>query len=277
MRQRYLIWLVMLIVSMSTVVVASGMLNRELPAAGQPVEAGEATRPLDPPQSRLKAVSYSHSKYGDMNPAPPAHEQDPHRDPRTEPPAPYEPPQPGGVSGVDLPHSASGNFLVLKGSQAAPAARVTHSVRIEVEEGLPVSVEEFSEFVMDSLNDERSWAKDGAFAFSRTDGDATIRIMLASPGTTDALCTPLATNGMWSCGRNGRAVINADRWINSAPAFAEAGGDIDTYRHYLINHEIGHLIGFDHVPCPVPGGPAPVMLQQSIGLQGCTPNGWVHP
>lgn len=274
MRQRYLQLLVMLVVSMGTVLVASGILHQEVPAV--PLDTA-LEQPAHPATGHVKAVSQAYSRFAGMHPAPPSHEQDPHRDPLTEERAPVEEPPPGGVEGIEVAASASGEFLVRKGSEPAPAGRATHSVRIEVEEGLPISVEEFSEFVMASLNDERSWAKDGAFAFSRTDGEASIRIMLASPSTTDGLCVPLETNGKWSCGRNGRVVINADRWINNAPAFAEAGGDIVSYRHYLLNHEIGHLIGFDHVSCTTPGQAAPVMVQQSMSLEGCTPNGWVHP
>src|SRR5699024_6674247 len=131
-----------------------------------------------------------------------------------------------------------------------------------------VSVEEFSSFVMSTLNHKKSWAGDGAFAFARTDADPDLRIILASPGTVDAECAPLATNGKWSCGTSGKAMINAERWINGADAVTDAGGDMLTYRRYLINHEVGHLLGHGHESCPASGEAAPVMVQQSISLEG---------
>ena len=35
-----------------------------------------------------------------------------------------------------------------------------------------------------------------------------------------------------------------------------------------------HFIGLGHVGCPKEGAKAPVMMQQSIELGGCTPNAW---
>ena len=32
--------------------------------------------------------------------------------------------------------------------------------------------------------------------------------------------------------------------------------------------------GYQHADCPAPGSPARVMLQQTLGLDGCRPNGW---
>lgn len=42
----------------------------------------------------------------------------------------------------------------------------------------------------------------------------------------------------------------------------------------VINHEVGHRLGFGHATCPGPGQLAPVMMQQSISLAGCKFNPW---
>jgi hypothetical protein len=70
--------------------------------------------------------------------------------------------------------------------------------------------------------------------------------------------------------RPGRAVVNAMRWLAGAATYQ----DLHAYRAYVINHEVGHGLGHPHRGCPAPGAPAPVMVQQTIGLQGCAPNPW---
>jgi hypothetical protein len=41
------------------------------------------------------------------------------------------------------------------------------------------------------------------------------------------------------------------------------GTDLDGYRTYAVNHEVGHALGMRHEPCSAAGAPAPVMMQQS--------------
>ena len=180
-----------------------------------------------------------------------------------------------GLTTDEVPAAASGNLVTVPGSTEAPRpAQRVRTVRVQFEEGLPVDGAAFAELVMDVLNDERGWGHDGSVAFARTDGEAEISVVLVSGATTDQLCVPLRTMGEYSCGRNGRAVLNAERWSSGAEPFLAAGADLTAYREYLVNHEVGHLLGRPHVTCPAPGTVAPVMVQQSIDLGGCLPNGW---
>lgn len=184
-----------------------------------------------------------------------------------------------GVRSQRVPKSSTGELRVVPGSTDPPSGSAdVMTVRVEVEEDLDVNDAAFATFVIDTLNDPRGWGAEGAVRFARTDADdPDIRVVLATPATVDEMCAPLATNGKWSCGRYGHAALNADRWVFGADAWSEGGGDLTDYRQYLVNHEVGHLLGYPHEQCPVPGEPAPVMVQQSISLDGCAPNGWPHP
>ena len=146
---------------------------------------------------------------------------------------------------------------------------------VEVEGGLGVDPAAFAREVEQVLGDPRSWGAGGRRALQRVDGgDVAFRVALASPATTDRLCAPLRTNGYFSCGTGGRAVLNSARWLTGADAYPAS---LAAYRQYLVNHEVGHLFGRGHEPCPGPGQPAPVMMQQTKGLDGCTPVSWPYP
>ncbi|GAA4287814.1 DUF3152 domain-containing protein [Georgenia daeguensis] len=181
----------------------------------------------------------------------------------------------GLTSTEEMPQRASGELVTVPGTQDAPREAATvRPVRVQVEQGLPVDGEAFAEFVMRVLNDERGWGHDGSVVFARTDGPSDISVVLASPDLTDELCQPLRTVGEYSCGRNARAVLNVERWSDGAAPFLDGGGNITEYRQYLVNHEVGHLLGHPHTGCAVPGEPAPIMLQQTMRLEGCRPNAW---
>ncbi|MCP2241745.1 Protein of unknown function (DUF3152) [Lentzea aerocolonigenes] len=122
-----------------------------------------------------------------------------------------------------------------------------------------------------------------------------VRIRLTATETARATCG-LALPYDTSCYLNGAVYVSAPRWFRGAESFA---GDLEGYRNYLINHEIGHFLGHGHEPCPANGAPAPVMMQQTFSVsndelaaitatapQGpriprdgrtCVANPWPHP
>lgn len=179
-------------------------------------------------------------------------------------PAPKPAPKP-----VRVPEAGSGTFTRASVDDEVAGALRTYSV--EVEDNLPIKLSGFTGVVRRTLADPRGWTQGDPKALVMTNGEADLRIVLTTPETTDQLCAPLQTRGRVSC-RNGRnVVINAYRWVNGAESY---GSDLGGYRRYLINHEVGHALGNGHETCPEPGALSPVMLQQTLGLQGCRTNPW---
>lgn len=142
--------------------------------------------------------------------------------------------------------------------------------RLLVEVGLEDEIPAWVATVGAVFEDERGWRAAGR-EFARVDARAQFSVLLARPATVDRLCRPLRTGGVYSCGRNGRASLNLMRWREGATPW---GDELGGYRVYMINHEVGHLLGMPHQDCAVEGEPASVMLQQTKGLQGCAANSW---
>jgi hypothetical protein len=73
--------------------------------------------------------------------------------------------------------------------------------------------------------------------------DASFRVSLTSVDTDHAYCgysIPVETSCYLTQGDNGvdanRVVLNVARWVRGSMAYV---GDLDSYRIYMINHEVG--------------------------------------
>jgi hypothetical protein len=122
------------------------------------------------------------------------------------------------------------------------------------------------------LADPRGWTGDGRLRLQRVGpgGPHDFTVYLATPDTRDDLC-PGRRDGYTSCRNGERVVVNVARWVHGVPRY---GAGLDTYRQYVVTHEVGHRLGHGHERCPGRGRPAPVMQQQTLGLQGCVANPW---
>jgi hypothetical protein len=156
--------------------------------------------------------------------------------------------------------------------ESAPTEGVLRTYALRVEDGIGIDADEAAGEAARILADERGWqgASDIVFHQVASEEEAEFTISIASPPTVDELCAPADTGGLWSCRIGPEVALNSDRWLHATPTYE----DLAEYRAYMVNHEVGHFLGHGHVDCPGEGAPAPVMLQQSIDLQGCVPNAW---
>lgn len=196
----------------------------------------------------------------------------------TSAPPTSDPASPDALAGLlsrEVPDSGDGTQVFVPGEVPAPAGERPVTVAVAVEGGVPVDGAAFAAFVMATLNDPRGWGNEG-YVFGRT-GDAAaadVQVVLGSPAMTERLCRPLTTYGKVSCRNGGVVALTHFRWVGGTADYAD---DLTAYRSYLVNHEVGHYLGKGHVGCPGTGAVAPVMLQQTLGLQGCARNAWPYP
>ncbi|WP_137161308.1 DUF3152 domain-containing protein [Blastococcus sp. CCUG 61487] len=209
-------------------------------------------------------------------------------DPEVTPPAPAEgdaepteaPPPPPEAAVAPYVEQGAGTVAVVDGTGPVYGTGPLNRFVVEVEDGIGVDGQAFAAAVEATLGDPRSWGAGGRMSFQRVGAAEAaaaqyeFKVTLVSPGSMESYCPGVGTGGYTSCRYGERAVINLARWATAVPHY---DGDVETYRHYVVNHEVGHALGQGHVSCPGPGQLAPVMVQQTLGLGGCTKNAWPYP
>lgn len=176
----------------------------------------------------------------------------------------------GGV----FPVTGAGTWRVVPGTtaQVGSGTSSVSTYTVEVENGMDTSSfggdQAVASLVDQTLANPKSWTGDQRFAFRRIDSGApSFRISLSSQKTvrTDGVCGQQIELETSCFNRTaGRVVLNVARWVRGAVSYQ---GDIGSYRQYLVNHEVGHAIGFRQAqPCGSEGGLAPIMMQQTFGV-----------
>ncbi len=151
----------------------------------------------------------------------------------------------------------------------------TFTYTIEVEDGLDTATfggdEAFARMVTETLANPKSWTRNPQVAFTRVDdvsqGEPDFRVSLTSPMTVREGCgydiqlEASCFNPVY-LDQEPRVFVNEARWVRGAVPFQ---GDIGSYRQYIVNHEVGHAVGYErHEPCGENGALAPVMMQQTF-------------
>lgn len=156
-------------------------------------------------------------------------------------------------------------------AQTAPTTR-THTYCVQLAGVAAGEQAAFARQAGDILNQLDGWALGGTVRFaSRSSCTGTgFTLWLASPARVDAFSP--GCSALYSCRVGRNVIVNRDRWLGSTASWRNAGGALDDYRTMVVDHEVGHWLGYGPSSCPGSGQAAPVMMQQSISLQGCRPN-----
>ena len=180
-------------------------------------------------------------------------------------------------SGGQFTEAGDRSWRIVPGTTPKIGAGTTKSFTytVEVEDGVDTTSfggdDGFARMVSETLANPKSWTHNGLFAFTRLDESSGIapdfRVSLTSPMTVrdgcgyDIQLEASCYNPSYD-GNQHRVFVNEARWVRGAVPFQ---GDIGSYRQYLVNHEVGHAIGYQrHEACEANGQLAPIMMQQTF-------------
>ena len=137
-----------------------------------------------------------------------------------------------------------------------------------IDPGIPLKYSDTLLDITAYLNDPDGWG----ILFVPCKENPDFHIRLSSDSTITKICG--LPSGL-SCAELGgkHMYLNFDRWMHGS---AKSGLDLANYRQYMVSHEVGHILGHEHVKCPGRGNPAPIMMQQTLGIQNCKPNTKIH-
>ncbi len=133
------------------------------------------------------------------------------------------------------------------------------------------ALDSFKKRTAEIYADRRGWTR-SYIHFTRVKSGGAFSLVLSAARFVPTFA-PICSS-YYSCRAGRYVVINEDRWRAGTPYFKKSGGNLRQYRAMVVNHETGHWLGLGHASCGGSGQRAPVMQQQSKGLNGCTPNAW---
>ncbi len=173
------------------------------------------------------------------------------------------------INGVNLPKIATPDWMA--SIETAPVTR-TVSYVVSTKGAITSDLAEFKQIAAETFNNPSGWARLGV-SFVPVDSGGDFTLWLAQDSEVPSF-SPNGCDSTYSCAVGSDVIINQTRWQNGSDSWNTAGSSLYDYRRMVLNHETGHWLGHGHRYCSGAGQLAPVMQQQSMDMQGCSPNPW---
>ena len=147
---------------------------------------------------------------------------------------------------------------------------ITIRYDVLIQDNIKKNLKNFQKFIQNTLSDKRSWK----FNFLYDKKNPNFLIILSKARTINNICG--FSNLSCADRSNNIIYINYSRWLNGAK---KSGLSLIDYRKYLINNEVGHILGLNHYKRKK-NKKVPIMYQSTLGiydsLPNCYPLPWEH-
>ena len=158
-------------------------------------------------------------------------------------------------------------YIQLKSLQKGGGVNKNLTYKFENNHNINYNHENFIDEVNNILNEKKGWNKYN-YTFTEKHNGKTDFIIILTP--MNIIKSKFPQNISWTVFKPNNIpiiYINEYRWKHGSN---KINVKIEEYRKYLINHEVGHVLGFDHETCNInKSKKAPVMMQQTLGIGQC--------
>jgi hypothetical protein len=136
----------------------------------------------------------------------------------------------------------------------------------------PNDLAAFQRTVAVALGQTPGWTLGGKFLYKAVTSSCNFSIGLETDSQMAALDP--TCKGVASCMVGSTLAVNSAVWKKPSNAWK---GSVAGYQIELVNHEVGHWLGFEHGRCTLTDASKPVLSQPTITLGGCSPQWYEIP
>jgi hypothetical protein len=122
------------------------------------------------------------------------------------------------------------------------------------------------------FGDGAGWGMGGRLSWLRVSAGCNVTVKLVK--ANDMSRVDENCKGQSTCQVGNTIALSVSAW-GTAPATWQGG--LDGYRGEMINHEIGHWLGFEHSSCKATPGTEPILQSPTVVIGGCSPRWYALP